>query len=100
MNDDDEYDYIEQRRLEYEKWVKESSIKLELGKTYLQRVESWAIKHYKIIHMDDIIAVGVVVYCGVYNSKTRGCGEYQLFKVSTGEKYQDRGFNYALIKEI
>lgn len=100
MNEDDEYDYIEQERLKYEKWVKEKSIKLEVGKTYLQAPFDWSKKHYKIIFVDDIVAIGVVVYCDIYKSKTRGCGERQLFRVDTGEKYQDRRLNYALIKEV
>lgn len=97
---DDEYDYIEQRRLEYEKWVKEKSIRLEVGKTYLQKAYSWAIKHYKIISIEGVVALGVVTYCGIHNSNTKGCGEYALFRVATGEKYQENRLNYALIEEI
>ena len=33
-NDDDELDYLEQRKIEYEKFLKERAIKLELNKTY------------------------------------------------------------------
>ena len=101
MNEDDEeYNYIEQERLKYEKWVREKSIKLEVGKTYLQKSASWSIKHYKIFSADNVIALGRVVYCDIYKSKTRGCGGYQLFKVDTGEKYQDQRLNYALVEEV
>jgi hypothetical protein len=100
MYEDDNYEYIEQRRLEYEKWVKEKSIRLEVGKTYLQKSASWAIKHYKILSADNIVALGIVVYCGINNSKIRGCGEYALFRVNTGEKYQEPRLNYALIEEV
>jgi hypothetical protein len=100
MNEDEEYEYIEQRRLEHEKWVREKSIKLEVGKTYLQKSASWAIKHYKILSIEGKVALGIVVYDGIYNSKTRGCGEYALFRVDTGEKYQEPRLNYALIEEV
>lgn len=100
MNEDEEYEYIEKRRLEYEKWVKEKSIKLELGKTYLQLSMNWNKKHYKIVFVDDTIAVGIVVWDEIYNSTTRGCGGRELFRVETGEKYQDPRLNYALIKEV
>jgi hypothetical protein len=96
----DEMDYLERERIKYEKWVKEKSIKLELGKTYLQESDSWAKMHYKIIFVDDKIAVGIKVWCGIYNSTTRGVGEYQMFKVNTGEKYGDCRLNYALVKEV
>ena len=96
----DEYEYLEKKRREYEKWVKEKSIKLEIGCIYLQEPMSWAKKHYKIVFMDDTIAVGVVVYDGIYNSTTKGCGERELFKVDTGEKYHDPRLNYALTRKI
>ena len=98
--DQNNYDYLEQKRLEYEKWVKEKSIKLELGKTYSQKPFAWAERHFKIISIDGGVAMGKVVYCGIYESTTRGCGEYELFIVNTGEKYQDSRLNYALIKEV
>lgn len=96
----DEMDYIEEQRRKYEKWVKEKSIKLELGCTYVQKTYSWSEDHYKIVFMDDVVAVGVQVYCGIYKSTTRGCGERELFLAKTGEKYQDKRLNYALIKKI
>ena len=96
----DEFEYIKQRRMEYENWVKEKSIKLEVGKTYLQKAYNWAIKHYKIITIEGPIALGVVTYCGIHNSNTKGCGEYTLFRVDTGEKYQEGRLNYALIAEV
>lgn len=96
----DEDEYLERRKLEYEKWVKEKSIKLEVGKTYLQKSYSWAIKHYKIISIEGIVALGRCVYDGIWNSKTKGCGKYELFVVATGERYQESRLNYALIEEI
>ena len=96
----DELEYLEQKRLEYEKWVKEKSIKLEVGKTYMQKAHNWAIKHYKILTVEGKVALGVVVYCGIHNSTTKGCGEYALFRADTGEKYQESRLNYALIAEI
>jgi hypothetical protein len=101
MNDyEDEIDYAERERLKYNKFLAEQAIKLELGKTYLQESDSWAKMHYKIIFVDDKIAVGLKVYCGIYNSSTKNCGSYEMFKVSTGEKYQDSRLCYRLKKEI
>ena len=98
--DEDIYDYLEEQRLKYEKWVREKSIKLELGKTYLQVPYEWAKAHYKIVSIDGNVAMGKKVYCGIYNSTTRGCGGYELFRVDTGEKYQEPRLNYALICEV
>jgi len=100
MNLDDELDYLERRKLEYDKFLKERAIKLELGKTYLQESDSWAKMHYKIIFVDDHIAVGIKVWCGIYNSSSKGCGDYEMFKVSTGEKYNDGRLGYRLKKEV
>lgn len=103
MYDDDlqeEFSYLEREKIKYAKFLKERAIKLELGKTYLQESDSWAKKHYKIVFVDDVIALGVVVYCGIYNSSTRNCGDYQLFRVDTGEKYQDCRLDYRLIREV
>jgi hypothetical protein len=96
---DDEMDYLEQERIKYEKFVKNDAIKLELGKTYLQESSSWAKMHYKIIFVDGVIAVGIKVWCGIYNSDTRGCGNYEMFRVATGEKYNDSRLCYRLKKE-
>lgn len=96
----DDYKYLEEKRIEHEKWIKEKSIKLELGQVYLQQPYKWAKKHYKIVFVDDTIAVGIVVYDGIYNSTTRGCGGRELFNVNTGEKYQDSRLEYALITKI
>lgn len=96
----DELDYLEREKINYDKWKKEKAIKLELDKTYVQESDSWAKKHYKIIFVNDKIAVGVVVYCGIYNSTSKGCGEHELFKVDTGEKYAGSRLCYALIKEL
>lgn len=98
--DEDEYEYLERRKLEYEKWVKEKSIKLEVGKTYLQKAYPWAMRHYKILSIEGRVAVGIVVYCGIHDSKIKGCGEYALFRVDTGEKYQESRLTYALVEEI
>ena len=97
-NDDlnDELDYLDRQKIEYEKFLKERAIKLEIGETYLQESDSWAKMHYKIIFVNDEIAVGVKVYCGIYNSDKRNCGSYEMFKVSTGEKYNDSRLCYRL----
>lgn len=96
----DEFDYFEQQKIKYNKWKEEKSIKLELGKTYLQESASWAKCHYEIIFIDDKIALGKKVWCGIYNSTKQNCGTYELFKKDTGEKYQDSRLCYALTKEI
>lgn len=93
---DDEMDYLDKRKLTYDKFLKENAIVLKLGETYLQESDSWAKKHYKIIFNDGEIALGIVVWCGIYNSTTKGCGYYDLFKCNTGEKYQDCRLEYAL----
>lgn len=97
--DYDELDYLDREKLKYNKFLKEDAIKLELNKTYLQESDSWCKAHYKIIFVDGYIAVGIKVYCGIYNSNTEGCGNYEMFKVNTGEKYQDNRLAYRL-KEI
>jgi hypothetical protein len=89
MELDDELDYLEKEKIKYNKFLKEQAIKLELNKTYLQESDSWAKMHYKIIFIDDHIAIGKKVYCGIYNSDKKNCGSYEMFKVSTGEKYND-----------
>jgi hypothetical protein len=96
--DEDEYERL--RKEKYEKFLKEDAITLELNKVYLQESDTWAKMHYKIIFVDDKIALGVKVYCGIYNSATKGVGDYELFKVKTGEKYGDSRLNYRLKREI
>lgn len=96
----DELDYLDKQKLIYEKFLKERAIKLELGKTYLQESDSWAKKHYKIIFVDDKIALGLKVYCGIYNSSERNCGSYEMFNVNTGEKYNDSRLCYRLKNEV
>ena len=93
---DDELSYSERREIEYNAFLKQDAIKLELNKTYLQESYSWAKKHYKIIFIDEKIAVGIVVWSGIYNSNTKGCGGYEMFKVNTGEKYNDCRLEYRL----
>ncbi len=101
MNDDQEQlDYLAQEKIKYEKFLKNDAIKLELGKTYLQESDSWAKKHYKIIFIDNYIALGQVVYCGIYDSTKKGCGDYEMFKLNTGEKYNDSRLCYRLKKEV
>lgn len=95
---DNELDYSEREAIKYEKFLKEDAIKLELNKTYLQESYSWAKMHYNIIFVDDKIAVGKKVWCGIYNSAERNCGSYEMFKVSTGEKYNDSRLCYRLKK--
>ncbi len=99
-DDDDQRDYLEQQRLEYNNFLKTEAINLDLGKTYLQESASWAKKHFKIVLVDENVAVGVVVYCGIYNSNKKGCGSYELFNVKTGEKYGDSRLVYRLKKEV
>lgn len=97
---EEEMDYLEKRKLEYDKFLKERAIKLELGQTYLQESDSWAKMHYKIIFVDEKIAVGLKVYCGIYNSSTQNCNSYEMFNVNTGEKYNDDRLCYRLKKII
>lgn len=96
----DEIDYLEQRKIQYNKWKAEKSIKLELGKTYLQESDSWAKRHFLIVFIDDKIAIGKQVWCGIYNSNTKGCNDYEIFLKDTGERYQDGRLAYALTKEV
>lgn len=63
-----------------------SPIKLEVGKTYVQAKETWHEKHYKIIFSDAKIAIGVVVYNAISDEFL---GDYELFNVNNGFKYQD-----------
>lgn len=73
-------------------------IKLELYKIYLQESASWAKKHFKIIFTDDKIAVGISVYNQISN---KYIGEYCIFDVNSGFKYDDKlRYNYRLICEI
>lgn len=99
-DDQDEMDYLEQERVKYEKFLKNDATKLELGKTYLRESSSWAKAHYKIIFVNEDIAVGVKVYCGIYKSTKLGCGEYDMFKVKTGERYGDSRLGYRLKAEV
>lgn len=73
-------------------------IKLELNKVYLQESASWSKKHYKIIFVDDKIAVGISVYdqiCQKY------IGQYDIFDVNDGFRYNDKlRYNYRLIREV
>lgn len=100
MSYDDEMDYLEKERMIYNDFLKNNALELEIGKTYLQESSSWSKMHYKIIFIDDKIAVGVKVWCGIYNSKTQGCGTYEMFKAKTGEKYNDNRLCYRLTKQI
>ncbi len=97
---DDELDYLEREKIKYNKFLKSDAIKLELGKVYLQESDRWAKMHYKIIFVDDYIALGQKVYCGIYNSSKQNCGSYEMFKVNTGEKYQDSRLCYRLKSEV
>jgi hypothetical protein len=94
----DSEDYLEKHELEYKNFLKERAIKLELNKTYLQESDSWAKMHYEIIFIDGFLALGKKVYCGIYDSTVRNCGHYEMFMVSTGEKYKDSRLCYGLKK--
>ena len=96
----DEDDREEREAAKRKHFLENEAIRLELGKTYLQESDTWAKFHFKIIFVDDKIAVGIKVYCGIYESSTRNCGSYEMFKVATGEKYQDSRLAYRLKKEI
>lgn len=100
FSDEEELDYLEQREIEYKKFLKERAIKLELNKIYLQESDSWAKMHYQIVFVDDKIALGKKIYCGIYNSNTQNCGSYEMFNVNTGEKYNDCRLAYRLKKEV
>ena len=58
------------------------SIKLKLYNTYIQHPKQWNENVYKIIFINDNIALGVSI------SGLR-VGYYELFNVDTGFKYQD-----------
>jgi hypothetical protein len=95
---DDDLDYSERQAIKYQRFLKDDAIKLELNKTYLQESDSWAKMHYKIIFIDDKIALGIKVWCGIYNSDKRNVGTYEMFNVNTGEKYNDSRLCYRLKK--
>jgi len=89
-------DYVERREKELQ-WIKEHGIKIELNKIYRQESDSWCKKHYKIIFVDDKIAVGI----STYNQISREfIGDYELFNKNTGMKYNDSRRAYRLINEI
>ena len=56
--------------------------------------------HYKIIFINEDIAIGKKVYCGIYNSSTQNCNSYEMFVASTGEKYQDARLEYRLKRKV
>lgn len=68
-------------------------IGLEINKLYVQHRGDWQESIYKIIFLDDKIAVGLKV-----KSKVRlSVGEYCLFESKTGFKYNDpRTSSYKL----
>jgi hypothetical protein len=95
----DEVDYLERRRLERKKYVEENAIKLEVNKTYLDDHTSWAKRHFKILHIENDIALGIKTWCGIYNSNTKNCGQYSLFNANTGELYEN-GSLYWILKKV
>lgn len=98
--DNDEIDYLEKQKIAYKEFLKNDAIKLELNKTYLQESDSWAKMHYKIIFVNNDIAIGIKVFCGIYNSDKKNCGNYEMFNVNTGERYNDSRLCYRLKNEI
>lgn len=97
-NHDDEIDYLEREKIKYKEFLKNDAIKLVKNEVYLQEASTWAKSHYKIIFVDDVVALGKKVFCGIYNSNTKNCNSYELFKVETGEKYLDSRLEYRLKK--
>jgi hypothetical protein len=79
-------DYCEGRCTRQQFIEQYDPIKLELGKVYIQDKGSWSEKHYKIIFMEDEIALGVSVYNAIGD---RFIGDYVLFYLENGFKYKD-----------
>lgn len=75
-----------------------SPIRLEVGKVYQQESELWCHKQYKILYIDNHIAVGICVANSISN---RFIGDYEMFYVNDGFKYNDTlRPNYRLVREI
>lgn len=73
-------------------------IKLELNKVYIQGKGTWQEMHYKITFCDDSIALGVKVYSAI---SMQFIGDYELFYVDNGFKYQDmQAPSYRLTEEF
>lgn len=73
-------------------------IKLEVGKVYRQISDTWAEKHYKIIFVDNKIALGISVFNKISN---KFIGDYEMFYVNDGFKHNDIiRPSYRLIEEI
>lgn len=69
-----------------QEWIdSHSPIQLELGGVYIQAKGTWHETHFKIVFVDDKIAVGIAVKGGA-NLST---GRYELFYKSNGFKYDD-----------
>lgn len=70
-------------------WINQHNpIKLEVGKVYVQAKGTWHEHHYKILFVDDKIATGVAVWSKIGDGK-KYSGDYSLFYVANGFKYQD-----------
>jgi hypothetical protein len=66
---------------------------LKLGHTYIQSKGSWGEKHFKIIFIDDKIAVGLCIFNKI---SPKFIGNYAMFSVASAFKYQDTRPDYRL----
>ena len=84
-----------------DEYLKHFTTRLEVGKTYVERQDSTTEKHFKILFTDSKIAIGVCAKCLYRGNETNFTGEYCLYHVDTGLKYQDiiRPC-YLLIEEV
>lgn len=84
-----------------EDYLANFTMALKVGSTYIERQDSTTEKHFKIIFVDDKVAIGVCTKCLYWNKETEFIGEYELYHVNTGLRYNDiiRPC-YALIEEI
>jgi hypothetical protein len=81
-------------RHEYEQQF--NPIKLEVNKVYIQGLNTWHEKKYKIIFQDEKISLGICVYNKI---SMEFIGDYELFNTNTGFKYNDvRIPDYQLIE--
>lgn len=87
------------RNCTLEQWINQyNPIRLEVGKIYQQESESWCKKQYKILFVDDKIAIGISIHNTISD---RYIGEYCLFYVDNGFKYNDMiQPSYRLVKEV
>lgn len=67
--------------------------KIEVGEIYIQAKGTWHEHHFKIIYIDGNVAFAKSVYNEISN---KFIGDYELFNVDDGFKYNDARETYRL----